>query len=162
MSDESGGTPGIAVQVENTPRGAYTDINGVYRINLEANDSILVFSYLGYTKQRVRVNGRTTLDVVLQQEAISNKEVVVVGYGTQRKSDVTGSVGRMKSEDLVKVPNNNAMQSLKGKVAGVQVMSNSGAPGDAPKVRIRGVGTINSGNDPLYVVDGVFMKDISS
>lgn len=162
LSDEPGGTPGIAVQVEGASKGAYTDINGVYRINLEANDSILVFSYLGYTKQRIRVSGRTNIDIVLQQAAISNKEVVVVGYGTQRKSDVTGSVGRMKSEDLVKVPNNNAMQSLQGKVAGVQVVSNSGAPGDAPKVRIRGVGTINSGNDPLYVVDGVFMKDISS
>jgi len=162
LSDEPGGTPGIAVQVEGTSRGAYTDISGIYRINLEASDSVLVFSYLGYTKQRIRIGGRTTIDVVLLQEAITNKEVVVVGYGTQRKSDVTGSVGRMKSEDLVKVPNHNAMQSLQGKVAGVQVVSNSGAPGDAPKVRIRGVGTINSGNNPLYVVDGVFMSDISS
>jgi TonB-linked SusC/RagA family outer membrane protein len=162
LSDEPGGTPGIAVQIEGSSKGVYTDINGVYRINLEANDSILVFSYLGYSKQRIRVAGQTSINVVLLPEAITNKEVVVVGYGTQRKSDVTGSVGRIKSEDLVKVPNNNAMQSLQGKVSGVQVVSNSGAPGDAPKVRIRGVGTINSGNDPLYVVDGVFMKDISS
>lgn len=162
LSDEPGGTPGIAVQVEGTPRGAYTDINGVYRINLEANDSILVFSYLGYTKQRIRVDGRTTIDVVLQQEAITNKEVVVVGYGTQRKSDITGSISSIKSEDLIKVPNNNPVQALQGKAAGVQVVSSSGAPGDGVKVRIRGIGSIGSGSDPLYVVDGVFMSDISA
>jgi len=162
LSDEPGGVPGIAVQIEGTSKGVSTDINGFYKLNLTETDSVLIFNYLGYTKQRIRIEGRSTIDVVLQVEVLTREEVVVVGYGVQKKSDVTGSVGRIRGEDLIKVPSNNPLQALQGKVAGVQVVSNSGSPGDPPKVRIRGVGTINSGNDPLYVVDGVFMKDISS
>lgn len=162
LADDPNPSPGIAIQVAGTTRGTMTNLEGMYQLNLQEADSVLVFSFLGYKSQRIRINGRTQIDVVLQVESITREEVVIVGYGTQKKSDVSGSVGTIKNEDLVKVPNHNAMQALQGKVAGVQVVSNSGAPGDAPKVRIRGVGTINSGNDPLYVVDGVFMKDISS
>jgi TonB-linked SusC/RagA family outer membrane protein len=162
LSDDQGFVPGIAIQVEGTTRGANTDISGSYSIKLDSTDSFVIFSYLGYAKQRISINGRSSIDVVLQPEAITNDEVVIVGYGIQKKSDITGSIGRIKGEELIKVPNNNAMQALQGKVAGVQVVSASGTPGDPPKVRIRGVGTINSGNDPLYVVDGVFMKDISA
>ena len=162
LADDPGPIPGIAIQVEGTPRGANTNLDGVYTLKLNETDSVLIFSYIGYAKQRVRIDGRSVVDVVLQPEVINKEEVVIVGYGVQKKSDVTGSVGRIKGEDLLKVPNNNPMQALQGKVAGVQVVSNSGAPGDPPKVRIRGVGTINSGSDPLYVVDGVFMRDISA
>lgn len=162
LSDDPGSVPGVAVQIAGTTRGMLTNMEGKYQINLKDEDSVLIFSYIGYKTQRIRIEGRAQIDVILQVQSITKEEVVIVGYGTQKKSDVSGSVGSVKREDLVKVPNNNVMQSLQGKVAGVQVVSNSGAPGDAPKVRIRGVGTINSGNDPLYVVDGVFMKDISS
>jgi len=167
LSDDPETVPGIGIQVEGTTRGAITDVFGNYSLRLDTADSVVVVSYIGYAKQRIILGERTTLDVVLQPEVITRDEVVVVGYGVQKKSDVTGSVGRIKGEELIKVPNNNAMQALQGKVAGVQVVSSSGAPGDPPKVRIRGVGTMSgssgsSGNDPLYVVDGVFMKDISS
>lgn len=162
LSDDPEPPPGVAVQVAGTTRGVMTNLDGIYQLQLKESDSVLVFSYLGYKTQRVQISGRAQIDVTLESVPIAREEVVIVGYGTQKKSDVSGSVGTIKNEDLVKVPNNNAMQALQGKVAGVQVVSNSGAPGDAPKVRIRGVGTINSGNEPLYVVDGVFMKDISS
>lgn len=135
---------------------------GNFKINLQESDSVLIASYVGYARQRVRIQGRTNLEIVLEPEVKTGKEVVVVGYGVQRKSDITGSISSVKSADLVKVPNNNPVQALQGKAAGVQVVSSSGAPGEGAKVRIRGVGSIGSGSDPLYVVDGVFMTDISA
>lgn len=162
LSDEKDPVPGVTVIVEGTTRGATTDFQGMFSINLQDSDSILVASYVGYARQRVRIQGRASLEIVLEPEVKTGKEVVVVGYGVQRKSDITGSISSVKSADLVKVPNNNPVQALQGKAAGVQVVSTSGAPGEGAKVRIRGVGSIGSGSDPLYVVDGVFMTDISA
>ena len=158
------GLPGATVQVEGTTRGTATAPDGTFTLPLQAGDSVVVVSFIGYLKQRMNVLGRTTIEITLPIEQTVLNEVVVVGYGTQRKSDVTGSVSSVRGEDLIKVPNNNPMQALQGKATGVQVVSNSGSPGDAPKVRIRGVGSFggDSKNGPLYVVDGVFMRDITS
>jgi len=162
-SDEPNGLPGAAIQVANTTRGTNSQLDGSFSINLEPDDSVLVVSYVGYVTQRVNIVGKASVDVVLALDVKTSEEVVVVGYGTQRKSDVTGSVGSLRGEDLVKVPSNNPVQALQGRATGVNVTSINGEPGSSPVVRIRGVGTTSSaGNNPLYVVDGVFMDDISS
>ena len=163
-SADEGNLPGATVKVENTTRGAVTNIDGQFSLPLQEGDSVVVVSYIGYTTKRVPLAGQTSIMVVLNVEAAMQEEVVVIGYGTQKKSDLTGSVSSVRGEDLVKVPNNNPLQALQGKATGVQVVSNSGAPGQAPKVRIRGVGSFgdDNKNGPLYVVDGVFMSDISA
>ena len=163
-SADEGNLPGATVKVEGTTRGAVTNIDGQFSLPLQEGDSVVLVSYIGYTTKRVPLAGQTSITVVLSVEAAMQEEVVVIGYGTQKKSDLTGSVSSVRGEDLVKVPNNNPLQALQGKATGVQVVSNSGAPGQAPKVRIRGVGSFgdDSKNGPLYVVDGVFMSDISA
>ncbi|MBR9998923.1 MAG: TonB-dependent receptor, partial [Cyclobacteriaceae bacterium] len=121
---------------------------------------ILVFSYIGYEKQEIQVGNQSTIDVVLNVDARALEEVVVIGYGTVRKSDLTGAVSTVKAEDISKVPSGNAAQALQGKVAGLQVLSPSGEPGVNPVIRLRGVTTLNN-NDPIFVVDGVITDDIS-
>src|SRR5690606_30535296 len=140
--------------------GTVTDIDGNYRLNVPNNNDTLVFSYIGYLTEEVPVQGSTTIHIALSPAIQSLQEVVVVGYGNQQKSDVTGSVGVVSSEELLKAPVTNPIQGLRGRVAGVNVFLNSGAPTSSPRVIIRGVGTINSSSGPLYVVDGVVMEDI--
>lgn len=162
-SDEPNGLPGAAIQVANTTRGTNSQIDGTFSINLEPEDSVLIVSYVGYVTQRVNIVGKASVEVVLALDVKTSEEVVVVGYGTQRKSDVTGSVSSVRGADLVKVPNSNPIQALQGKAPGIQITSNTGQPGDGATVRIRGIGTLtNSASGPLYVVDGVFMDDINN
>ncbi|WP_086477590.1 MULTISPECIES: TonB-dependent receptor [Arenibacter] len=151
--------PGVSVVIKGTNRGVATDFDGMFTIAADAND-VLVFSSIGYANYEVLVGDQNNLEVVMKVEASSLDEVVVVGYGTQRKSDLTGAVGVLSNEDLLQAPVNNSLQGLQGKVAGVNVFLNSGSPSGAPKIVIRGVGTINSSSTPLYVVDGVAMEDI--
>lgn len=159
--DETGNPlPGVNVVVKETTLGTVTDAEGKYSINVPDDNSVLVFSFIGYTTQEISVTGRTSIDVTLQEDVTSLNEVVVVGYGTQKKSDLTGSVGVVDSEDLLRGPVTNPIQGLQGKVAGVNVFLNSGSPTSSPRVVIRGVGTINAQSGPLYVVDGVVMEDI--
>ncbi|WP_420151019.1 SusC/RagA family TonB-linked outer membrane protein [Spirosoma sp.] len=152
------GLPGATVQVKGTATGTVTDASGVYSVQADEN-ATLVFSSIGFQSQEVAVGGRTTIDVVLQEDARALNEVVVVGYGTQRKIDVTGAIAQVKGDELIKQPVLSATQALQSKVAGVQII-NSGAPGQAPVVRIRGTGTLLGGADPLYVVDGIITEDI--
>jgi TonB-dependent starch-binding outer membrane protein SusC len=152
--------PGVNVLVKGTANGTTTDANGKFSLAADPGNTVLVFSFIGYTTQEVAVNGRSVVDVTLAADTKTLNEVVVVGYGTQKKSDVTGSVGVVKGSDLLTAPVNNALQGLKGKVAGVNVFLNSGSPTASPRVVIRGVGTINAKSQPLYVVDGVVMDDI--
>ena len=163
-TDEPAGLPGAAVSIEGSKRGIASSVDGTYTILLEPSDSVLLVSFVGYATQRISIAGRSKIDVVLSPEMQTTEEVVVIGYGTQRKSDITGSISSVKGDDLIKVPNNNPIQALQGKATGVQVVSNSGSPGQAPKVRIRGVGSFGADNKngPLYVVDGVFMRDITN
>lgn len=151
--------PGVSVLVKGTSKGAATDFDGNYSLMAEPDD-VLVFSYLGFVTQEVSVGGQETIDVVLEEDVSRLDEVVVVGYGTQRKSDLTGAVGAVGSEELLRAPVSNALQGMRGKVAGVNVFLNSGSPTGSPRIVIRGVGTINSSSSPLYVVDGVVMDDI--
>ncbi len=151
--------PGVSIQITGTTRGAITDLDGKYLLDVE-EDAELRFSFIGYKTQTVDVNGRTIIDVQLVEDIAALEEVVVVGYGTIKKSDMTGSVSSVKGEELQTMPTVNPVDALQGKVAGVQITNSSGAPGTSPVVRIRGVGT--SGDpSPIYVVDGVILNDIS-
>lgn len=152
------GLPGVSVIVKGTTTGTATDANGNYQVSAPTG-AVLQFSMIGMTSQEVPVGNQTTVNVELADDARALQEVVVVGYGTQRKIDVTGAVAQVKGEELVRQPVLSATQALQSKVAGVQII-NSGAPGQAPTVRIRGTGTLLGGADPLYVVDGIITEDI--
>ncbi len=154
------GLPGVTVQVKGTTTGTVTDATGAYSIQTDEN-ATLVFSSIGFIRQEIAVGARTVLDVVLAEDAKSLDEVVVVGYGTQRKSDVTGATVTIKGEELVKQPVLTATQALQGKAAGVQIIS-SGQPGSAPVIRVRGTGTALAGTAALFVVDGVLTDDITN
>lgn len=161
VTDQTDGSalPGVSVLVKGTTTGTVSDAQGNYAIAVPDNNATLVYSMVGMTTQEQVVSGRSQLNVQLASDARSLSEVVVVGYGTQRKIDVTGAVAQVKGEELVRQPVLSATQALQSKVAGVQII-NSGAPGQAPVVRIRGTGTLLGGADPLYVVDGVITEDI--
>src|SRR5690606_6702240 len=158
--EENAPLPGVNVLIKNTMTGTVTDIDGNYSITADA-DAVLVFSFIGYVTTEVPINGRSSINIQLQPDVQTLSEVVVVGYGTQKKSDLTGSVGQVSSEELLERPVTNVLQGLQGRVAGVNVFLNSGAPTASPRVVIRGMGTINSSSGPLYVVDGVVMEDIA-
>ncbi|MBC7744170.1 MAG: TonB-dependent receptor [Flavobacterium sp.] len=149
---------GVTVVVKGSTQGVTTNVEGAYTIKAPAN-ATLTFSYLGYTSLDVPVNNRTVLDVKLKTSSEMLEQVVVVGYGTQRRKDVTGSVGQVKGEDIAREPVLSPTQAIQGKVAGVQIIS-SGAPNSNPTVRVRGTGTMLAGANPLYVVDGVITDDI--
>ncbi len=152
--------PGVPVQVKGNPSaGVATDIDGNYTVNVESG-STLVFSYVGCKSQEHKITKSMNLDVVLEAEANVLQEVVAVGYGTMKKSDLTGSVTSVAADKLKKTPAASLANALQGQAAGVTVNSNSGQPGAAPEVRIRGVGTVN-GASPIYVVDGVIVDDIT-
>jgi TonB-dependent starch-binding outer membrane protein SusC len=157
--DESGKPlPKVSVAVKGGPGGTTTDESGAYRIELKGQAYKLIFSFVGYTTREVNASQATT--VVLAAARSGMDSVVVVGYGTMKKSDVTGSVASVKSGDLLAQPISNVLEGLQGRVAGVDIALNSGAPGGLASVIIRGIGSINSSTDPLYVVDGVAMENI--
>jgi TonB-linked SusC/RagA family outer membrane protein len=160
VSDNSGETiiGANVVEVGAAGNGTITDIDGKFELNVGTNASIRV-SYIGYVTKDVNTTGKSQLEIVLEEDAESLDEVVVVGYGTMRKTDVTGSISKTKAEDILKVQSFSALDGLKGKASGVNIFSNSGQPGAAIRVLIRGVSTINASTDPLYVVDGVVMED---
>jgi TonB-linked SusC/RagA family outer membrane protein len=151
--------PAVSIVVKGTTTGTQTDANGRYSIAAPSN-STLVFTYIGYTTREVPVNNQTSLNIALQTEAQNLEQVVVVGYGTQRKVDVTGSVSSVKGEDISKQASVNPVSSLQGRVAGVSI-TNNGAPGSSPQITIRGTGTIYGNTGVLYVVDGVWYDDIN-
>lgn len=150
---------GVSISIKGTTTGLLTDINGSYSINTPVN-STLVFSFVGMKTQEILVTTSTTLNVVLQSEAAVMEEVVVVGYGVQKKSLVTGAISSVKGEDIVNLSITRPEQALQGKTAGVQVISSGASPGAGMKVRIRGVST-NGSSNPLYIVDGVKTGDIN-
>lgn len=159
-ADDQQPIPGVNVIIQGTNKGTATDMNGRYTIELETNENTLIFTFVGYKSQTVSVQGREVVDMILESEAMALEEIVVVGYGVQRKSDLTGSVGSVRGSDLIKIPSFSAEQALQGKVAGVLVTSPTGAPGSPPVIRIRGVGTLNN-SSPIFVVDGVILDDIT-
>ncbi len=157
---ESGETlPGVNILVKGTTTGASTDSDGKYKLTAPSLQDTLVFSFIGYQAQEIPINGRTTINVEMQTQAVMSEELVVTGYGVQQKSDLTGSIGMVSAEQLQEQPAFNALEGLRGKVAGVNIFSNSGAPGGSNRVIIRGSGSINAETEPLYVVDGVAMQE---
>ena len=146
---------GANVLIKGTTKGATADANGQYSINVLDDKAVLVFRFLGYDSQEIVVGGRSTIDVSLQSNASSLEQVVVVGYGTQKKTDVTGSVKSVSSEAFNKGIINSPEQLLQGKVAGVNVTSATGEPGGSQGITIRGPGSIRVGSGPLYVIDGL-------
>jgi TonB-linked SusC/RagA family outer membrane protein len=162
VTDEISGQPliGVTVAVVGAARGAVTDYEGKYQVMVAPADKQLRVAYTGYKTLIVDLNGRSVVDVILREDSDLLNEVVVIGYGTQRKSDLTGAVSSVRGSDLIKIPNSSAEQALQGKVAGVQVSSTSGAPGATPVIRVRGVGTFNNAS-PIFVVDGVILDNIS-
>src|SRR5690625_1335882 len=151
---------GVNVFVQGTSKGTTTNADGEFSLTVSDENSVLVFSYVGFTTQEIAIEGRSTIEVTLQSGTAQLDDLVVVGYGTQRRSEITGSVGMVSEEDLEQ-PTFNALQSLRGKVAGVNIFTNSGSPTGSNRVVIRGVGTINASSSPLYVVDGVVMENIN-
>ena len=148
----------VTVQVKGTTTGAQTDANGNFTVAVPPNGTLVV-SYLGYESQEVPVNNQTSLTIQLAPSARELEQVVVVGYGAQRKRDLTGAVSNVQGADIAKQPIQTPTQAVQGRVAGVQVIS-SGSPNSQPQVRIRGTGSIEAGVNPLYVVDGVLTNDI--
>lgn len=157
VTSEGDVTPlqGVSVTVKGSSTGTMTDAAGNFTISVPNENTMLVFSYTGYTSKEVKAGDSETINVQLTAEEGSLNEVVVIGYGTARKSDLTGAVATVKAERLLDRPVTDVTQALQGRVPGVDVNINSSAPGEAAKVRIRGVTSINAGLDPLYVVDGV-------
>ncbi|GAC1314745.1 MAG: TonB-dependent receptor [Mucilaginibacter sp.] len=154
--DENGTPmPGVSVKLKGTAIGSVTDLNGKYILNTVDGNGTLVFSFIGYNTREVAINNRLQVDVKLIESPQVLNQVVVVGYGTQKRVDLTGAVGSVNAKQLQERPQTNLEQELAGKIAGVNVSVNSGAPGGETKIRIRGYSSINTNTDPLYVVDGV-------
>ena len=160
VSDETGvGVPGATILIKGTVNGTTTDVNGYYSLSA-SSDAVLVISYIGYLTTEVAINGQTTLDITINPSVSSLEEVIVTGYGTQRKRDVTGSVTSVSEATLKEVPAPNLLNQLKGRAAGVSIVSNGSTPGSQGSIRIRGNRTLTTGNGdgldgPLVVVDGI-------
>jgi TonB-linked SusC/RagA family outer membrane protein len=146
--------PGVSVSLKGTSRATSTDNEGRYSINLPDQNGILIFSSLGFSVLESPVNGRNIMDITLTEKQSALEEVVVIGYGTTTRSDLTGSVAQVKAKEINAFPNANVLQALSGRAAGIQIRQGSGAPGASSTVRIRGGNSILGGNEPLYVIDG--------
>ncbi len=155
VTDANGPVPGVNVVVQGTSSGAQTDFDGNYSISDVANDATLVFSYIGYATQEVAVNGQSTVDVMLAEDAQALAEVVVIGYGTTTVQDATGSVTAVTAEDFNQGVITSPEQLIQGKTAGVQISQSNGEPGAGIDIRIRGAASVRSNNNPLFVVDGI-------
>ncbi len=149
------GLPGVSVTVKGTNQGSVADANGSYKINVPNEKSILVFSYIGFISQEITVGNKTRIDVSLAEDATNLSEVVVVGYGTQKKSQLTGAISQVSAKQISEMPITSIGQAMQGRVAGVDVSQSGSKPGSVPKILIRGRRSFNAGNDPLYVVDGI-------
>jgi len=146
--------PGVSVVVQGTTIGTSTGPDGKFELDVPANAQTLLFSFIGMRDQEVAIEGKTVFNIVLEEESIGLEEVVAIGYGSQKKKDITGAVGSVKSENFNKGVTNSPGQLIQGKVSGVNVTSSSGAPGSGQRITIRGQGTIRQGSGPLFVIDG--------
>ena len=147
--------PGVSVVIKGTTQGTITDFDGKYSVPNVPSDAILQFSFVGMKAQEVSVNGQATIDIVMTEETIGLEEVVAIGYGTVKKSDLTGSVASVKSEDLNQGAISSVDQAMQGRIAGVQVTQASNEPGGGLSIRVRGASSVNASSEPLYVIDGL-------
>ncbi|UII23707.1 SusC/RagA family TonB-linked outer membrane protein [Fulvivirga ligni] len=152
--------PGVSVVVQGTTKGTTTDIEGKYSLDVNTGNETLVFSFIGYSTKEIAINGRTSIDVNLEEDITELQEVVVIGYGTVQKKLLTGATGQVKGDKIDQLSTTGTLDALQGQIAGVNIAATSGQPGDNLKVTIRGAGTIG-GSNPLYIVDGIQTGDIS-
>ncbi len=155
VTEALGPLPGVNITVKGTTNGTQTGFDGDYTLENVASDAIIVFSYVGYKTQEISVNGRSTINVFLEEDTAKLEEVVIVGYGTTTVKDATGAVSSVKSEDFNSGVIASPEQLIQGKTAGVQITQSSGAPGAGIALRIRGTSSVRANNNPLFVVDGV-------
>ncbi len=154
LSENGDGLPGISILEKGTNNGTLTDLNGNFSIAVSNANAILRFSFLGYRTQEIRVNSRTDISLTMEEEEMGLDEVLVIGYGSLRRSDLTGSVSRVSADEINAFPTSNILQAMTGRTSGVQIIQNTGAPGSPVSVRVRGTNSIQGGNEPLYVIDG--------
>jgi TonB-linked SusC/RagA family outer membrane protein len=162
VSNENGeGLPGISIVLKGSTNGTTTDVEGNFRINVPGEETVLVFSFIGYQSQEIRVGKRTELKVRMEPDTKQLSELVVVGYAVQERKNLIGSVAKVNPKETNVIPVASFDAQLQGKAAGVQINSQTGIPGDAVVVRVRGAASINASADPLYIVDGVFINNQS-
>lgn len=161
-SDSGSELPGVTVLVKGSTTGTVTNIEGDYSLDVAWENSTLVFSFIGYTAQEVPTNGRSVINITLDEDPQSLEEVVVVGYGSQKRSDLTGSISSISGEEVTMLPTQRVDQALQGRAAGVMVLNTDGAPGGNTTIRIRGMNSINGGNNALIVIDGLQGGDLNS
>lgn len=154
LDDQGEPLPGVSILIKGTQQGTITDSEGRFSIQIPDENAVLVFSFVGFITQEVLVGSRTNLEIKLMVDEKDLEELVVVGYGTQKKSDLTGSISSVSSEEIRAFPATNVLQALAGRAAGVHITQNTGEPGGSMSVRIRGTNSIQGSNEPLYVVDG--------
>jgi TonB-dependent starch-binding outer membrane protein SusC len=153
-ADDGLGFPGANVIVKGTSNGTVTDSEGNYSLEISSGDAVILVSAIGYATREVTIGSQSVVDVILEADVTSLGEIVVVGYGTVKKSDVTGAVVKMTSDQIAAMPVQNTLQALQGRAAGIDVTSNA-RPGELGTIRIRGTRSLLATNDPLYVVDGI-------
>lgn len=161
-AEDESGLPGVNVIVKGTSTGTVTDVDGNYSLSVPGPESVLVFSSVGFVQEEVAVGSQTIINLVMNADITALDEIVVVGYGTMKKSDLTGSLTSVSSKDYDVQPITRIDQALQGRAAGVAVTQTSGAPGAGYKIRVRGANSISGNNAPLYVVDGLVVGDINS
>lgn len=160
VTDASGqGLPGVTVSIKSTTLGGITDGNGSFSVNVPSEKAVLVFSYIGYVAQEVTVGSQSQINITLADDVASLTELVVVGYGTQKKSQMTGAISQVTAKQITEMPLTSLGQALQGRAAGVDVSQSGSKPGSAPRILIRGRRSFNAGNDPLYVVDGIPLSE---
>lgn len=153
--------PGVNIVVDGTTIGVVSDMDGKFTISVPSADATLIFSYVGYLSEKIKVEGKTEINISLSPDVKTMEEVVVIGYGTAKKRDLTGSVASVTGEKLKDIPINSAAEALTGKLAGVQITTTEGSPDAEVKIRVRGGGSITRDNSPLYIVDGFPVDRIS-
>ena len=146
--------PGVNIIIKGTSIGTISEADGTYSIPVASDDATLVFSFIGFLNQEVTVKGKTSIDIALVEDITALDEVVVIGYGQVQKSDITGAISSVSSEDLIERPVSSLSMAIQGRAAGVQITSTTGAPGGGTSIRIRGHGSLTSSNSPLWVIDG--------
>jgi TonB-linked SusC/RagA family outer membrane protein len=147
--------PGVSVLLKGTTTGATSDVNGIFKLTIPTGNETLVFSYVGYISQEIQVANRSVIDVKLAADTKALEEVVVVGYGTMKKSDVTGAITSVKAQDITAIPTTNALRSLQGKVSGIDITQTNGQPGANINIVLRGNRSLKADNKPLVLVDGI-------
>lgn len=153
--------PGVNIVVKGTTQGVISDMNGKYSITVSSSNAVLVFSFIGYVTQEVPVTGQNVINVELVPEVKELDEVVVIGYGAMKKSDLTGAISSVSSKSLEKIVSSDLIRALQGQVAGVNIQQRTGVPGQNASIRIRGANSLSPGvNNPLYVIDGMILTDI--